>query len=291
MPLMEARNSIAFLIVGFVGAQGCGGGQSGKVAKLQQRVDYLEDKVEAMSDDDGASALVAERLETHEERLDELEARARRVPKRRPSRPRPDPNAVYSVSVAASPIVGPKNAWVTVVKAYEFACPFCERARPTMDTLLKDYKGDVRIAYRHYVVHPQSATIPAYAACAAHKQGKFKKMYNLIWEKGFKEGRDLSKDNMIKLGRKAGLKVAKMKKDMAGDCPEKVRKDQADLAKVGVLGTPAFYINGRFLSGARPVDQFKTIVDEELAKAKASGIAKKDYYEHVVKTGLKTFKP
>ncbi len=285
---MNAPNLVAFLVVALVG---CGGSQKSKVAKLQKRVDYLEDKIEAMSDDDGASVVLAERVEAHEERLGKLETQANRVPRRLPTRPRPDPNAVYSVGVTGRPSVGAKNAWVTVVKASEFACPFCERARPTMDTLLKDYKGDIRIVYRHFVVHPQSATIPAHAACAAHKQGKFKKMYNLIWDRGFKAGRDLSKANMIKLGRQAGLKIPKMKKDMESDCPKIVREDQSALQKVGVLGTPAFYINGRFLSGARPVSQFKVLVDEELAKAKASGIPRKDYYQHIVKTGLKKFTP
>ena len=68
---MNARDLVAFVVVALVG---CGGGQQGKVAKLQKRVDYLEDKVEAMSgdDEDPAAVLLSERVEAHEERLGEL---------------------------------------------------------------------------------------------------------------------------------------------------------------------------------------------------------------------------
>ena len=70
------------------------------------------------------------------------------------------------------------------------------RVGPTLEQLLKDYAGDIKIVYKNYVVHPQTATTPALAACAAHKQGKFVKMEHDIWEKGFKANRNLSADNM-----------------------------------------------------------------------------------------------
>ena len=56
-------------------------------------------------------------------------------------------------------------------------------------------------------------------------------------------------------------------------------------------GVPAFYINGRYLSGARPVASFKTVIDEELKKAKQAikgGIKQKNYYKHLVKKGKKS---
>ena len=206
-------------------------------------------------------------------------------PQARPQPKRPDPKDVFSVNVEGAPADGKKDAKVTIVKAFEFACPYCERARPTMDTLMKDYGDDVRVVYKHYVVHPQSATIPAEAACAAHKQGKFKAMYDGIWEKGFKAGRNLSKDNMEKIAKGIGLNMKTFENDMKA-CAATVKKDQAELSKVGVTGTPAFYINGRFLSGARPVNQFKAIVDQELKKANdriSKGEAtKKDYYAKFV---------
>lgn len=111
------------------------------------------------------------------------------------------------------------------------------------------------------------ATIPAQAACAADKQGKFEPMYNLIWEKGYAAGRNLSQENMETLAGELGLNMNKFKEDMKGECTKVVRTDQQQLAQLGVGGTPAFFINGRFMSGARDISMFKALIDEELKKA------------------------
>src|SRR5690606_13546128 len=142
---------------------------------------------------------------------------------------------------------------VTIVKGFEFACPFCLRVKPTLEQIQKEYGDQVRIVYKDYVVHPQSATIPALAACAAHKQGKYKEMYEGIWEKGFNANRNLSAENMEAIAKSIGLNMSKFKADMDGEeCKKEVQVDQAQLAAVGTRGTPSFYINGRHLSGAQP---------------------------------------
>ncbi len=141
------------------------------------------------------------------------------------------------------------------------------------------------------MVHPQVATIPAQAACAAHFQGKFAEMEALLWEKAYKAGRNFSQENIDKLAGELGLDMTKFHADMKGQCTQVVRKDQAELARVGASGTPAFFINGRFLSGARPIQMFKQLVDEELKKANEAiqkGTPLEKYYEEaVVKKGLK----
>ncbi len=161
----------------------------------------------------------------------------------------------------------------------------------TVDQLLKDYGKDLRVVYKHYVVHPGSAINPALAACAAHRQGKFVEMEHLLWEKGYKAGRNYAQDNLDKMAKEIGLDMGRFKADMEGPCKQQIQKDQREMAQVGVRGTPAFYINGRFLSGARPIDQFKKLIDEELKKANeriAKGTKAKDYYtEWVVKKGEK----
>jgi predicted DsbA family dithiol-disulfide isomerase len=141
-------------------------------------------------------------------------------------------------------------------------------------------------------VHPQVATTPALAACAAHRQGKFDKMEKLIWEKGFNANRNLSADNMEAIAKEVGLDMNKFKADMNGDdCKKTVQKDQAQLAAVGARGTPAFFINGRFLSGAQPIDRFKAVIDEEIKKADErlkKGAKVESYYdEFVLKAGEK----
>lgn len=209
----------------------------------------------------------------------------------RPQRPRPKPDVTYSIPVDKAPIRGAKNALVTVVWGSEFACPYCEQSRPVVDQILEEYPKDVRIAYKNYVVHPPIATTPALAACAAHKQGKYEAMEPLIWDKGFKDGRNLSAENMEKLAGEIGLNMDKFKSDMNGeDCKQHIREDQSQLGAVGVSGTPAFYINGRWLQQRSP-EGFKALIDEELKKAKervAQGTKPERYYdEWVVAKGEK----
>lgn len=205
----------------------------------------------------------------------------------------PDPSAVYSMPIEGDPFKGERNAPVTVVKAFEFACGFCFKATSTMTQLLKDYKGKIKIAYKYFIVHDE-ALAAGLAACAANKQGKFAAFEPLVWEKGFK-AQDISANKMIELAKELKLDVKKFDADIKSkDCIDWVRKGQNMLANLGTSGTPAFYINGRFLSGAQPIENFKTLIDEEMAKANkliAAGTSLESFYQkHVVEKGLKELK-
>jgi protein-disulfide isomerase len=223
---------------------------------------------------------------------------------RRPSTP--DPAKVYSVAIDGDPVRGKKTAKVTIVKGFEFACPYCVKSRETTDQLEKDYGDDVRIVYKHYVVHPTKATEPALAACAAQQQGKFWEMEQAIVEHAWdlstsgsprlKDPKYLEKREMLLLAKNLDLDETQFEKDMASQkCKDDVANDQAALTAVGTRGTPSFYINGRYLSGAQPIDVFKKLIDEELAKAesaiKAGTKAEKYYQKAVVDGGLKKLDP
>ena len=143
------------------------------------------------------------------------------------------------------------------------------RVRSTLDELKKAYGDDVRIVFKHYVVHPQVATTPALATCAAMKQGKFHEYEDLLWSKSWEGGRlgDLSEATMMKYAEELKLNADKFKADMAGDeCKQVIDKDQKALAQVGVRGTPAFFINGRFINGAVPMEAFTKVIDDELGR-------------------------
>jgi len=269
-------------------ATACGGAGRGE-QDLKGRVALLEERVRSLTSDTDKQTAVEERLDEQEERLEIVEQRVAPPSPSRGFPGRPNGAEVYAVSVEGDPFEGPKHAWVTVVKAYEFACPFCERTRHTMDAIRSRYGGDVRVVYKNYIVHPETATAPALAVCAAHKQGKFKKMYDLVWDRGFKNGRRLDPEHMLHLARRAGVsKLSRFKSDRDGACAARVQRDQALFAQLGVTGTPSFFINGRFLSGARPLEQFAAVIDEELKKAKTAGIPVADYYAHILKSGRKT---
>jgi len=82
----------------------------------------------------------------------------------RPQRVEPDRQKTYSMPIEGDPVDGPADAKVTLVKAYDYACPYCEKVRDTMDELRKKYGNDLRIVFKQFVVHPQVATASALAA-------------------------------------------------------------------------------------------------------------------------------
>ena len=116
-------------------------------------------------------------------------------------------------------------------------------------------------------------------------------MYHLLFEKGYNAGRNFSPENIDTLAGEAGLKMDKFKADMKGDCQQVLQKDMRDLTAVGVGSTPTFFVNGRYLVGAMPMDNFVALIDEELAKANAAiqaGTPQASYYQQmVIDKGLK----
>jgi protein-disulfide isomerase len=224
----------------------------------------------------GADAKRLEALEVKmtaiDQRLAKLEGFLAPYVNRQPPEPEaePDPKVTYSVPIAGAPFVGPAVAPVTIVKAFDYACGYCEKSRATTDQLLKDYGKKVRLVYKNFIVHPEVATQAALAACAAAQQNKFSELEELIWEKGFK-AQDLSAEHLEALAKEAKLDMGRFDAAVKGqDCAERVATDQAELGRLGVNGTPAWFINGRALSGALPVEAFKKVIDEELAKAQAA---------------------
>jgi protein-disulfide isomerase len=239
---------------------------------------------------------LADRLDRIEKRLTAIDrkldssGRPAAAAGRPPERPRPNPELTYSIPVDRAPSRGSADALVTIVAGYEFACPYCEQARPLIDQLLETYGNQVRVAYKTFLVHPQRATIPALAGCAAERQGKFHAMEALIWDKGFKAGGNLAADHMEKLAVEAGLNLERFKADMEGAACKQIEADHVELGRVGVSGTPAFFVNGRWVA-RRSMDEFKRLIDQELELARervAAGTKPADYYrEWVVEKGRK----
>jgi protein-disulfide isomerase len=128
---------------------------------------------------------------------------------------------------------------------------------------MKTYGDKIRLVFRDYPLPFHNHARPAAeAANCANAQGKF-------WEyhaKLFQNQNQLGPEKLASYADEVGLDKAKF-----ADCVSKkpyaaaIDKDMADGAKVGVNGTPAFFINGRMLSGAQPFDKFKEIIDDELA--------------------------
>jgi protein-disulfide isomerase len=212
------------------------------------------------------------------------------APRTPPKRPQPDPAATYAVPLDDSPSEGPAHAKVTIVMGMEFACPFCRRAWDTLAEVRKQYGDDVRIVYKSFVVHAQPGTQTALAACAAHKHGKWRAMAEALWAKAF-DARDFDEANLLAIGRSVGLDPAILKADMHGAaCAAELLRDMTELTRLGQNGTPTFWINGRIVVGAQPLDRFTALVDEEKKKADAAiarGVKLDDYYDSLLASGLR----
>ena len=217
-------------------------------------------------------------------------------------REEPAPDAVFAVDIAqnlkAGQIEGPANAPVTIVEAFDFACPYCRQVSDTLEALVKDYPGKVRVVYKNMVVHPQVATTAHLASCAAAKQGKYPQFKNALWTKGFDayaSARDPSKlgeDNVIAIAKDVGLDTDKLKTDMkSDDCKNFLENDRKELDKFHVNSTPTLFVNGTHVGGALPEQQFKAMIDEKLKAVEASGVPAAEYYDkEVMGKGEKQFR-
>ncbi len=166
------------------------------------------------------------------------------------------------VDLNNAPTEGPENAPITIVEFSDFQCPFCSRVVPTMKQLQKDYPGKIRFAFRQNPLpFHKDATSAAKASLAAHDQGKFWGMHDLLFE----NQKDLSDENIRKLAKQIGLNMAQFEKAWKSDQFNAQIATDMNFAKSNqATGTPAFFINGVLLSGAQPLQSFKTVIDKLL---------------------------
>jgi protein-disulfide isomerase len=163
---------------------------------------------------------------------------------------------------ATGPSKGPQNAPVTIVEFSDYECPYCVRAEETVKEVLATYPGKVRLVYRDYPL-PMHAKAPkaAEAAHCAADQGKYWEMHDKLLANAQK----LDVSDLKAHAREVGLDGGKF--DQCLDSSEKAKVVEGHKKageEAGVSGTPAFFINGRPLSGAQPLDAFKKVIDEEL---------------------------
>ncbi|MGN6110425.1 MAG: DsbA family protein [Kofleriaceae bacterium] len=216
----------------------------------------------------------------------------------------PAPDAVFAVPIAedvkAGLVEGPATAPVTIVKAFDFACPYCMRSSPIVGELVKEYAGKLRVVYKNLVIHPDTAMPGHLASCAAAKQGKYVAFKNAFWDKAFgpymqSSGRDrasMEAANLVAIARELGLDSARFKADMDGAaCKALIDGDMAELAKFKVSGTPAFFVNGKLIVGGMSKEELRAIVDAQLAVVQASGVPAAQYYDReVLGKGEKAFR-
>ncbi len=193
----------------------------------------------------------------------------------------------FQVEVGDAPARGPVDAPVTIVAFYDFECPYCEKGHRTLQEIERLYEGKVRVAYKAFPLDFHSQALrTALMVRSAHAQGKFWELHDYLFDQG---KIDLTRQSSY--ARAVGLDPGVLARDLETlRFASSVVGDMRQGHRLGVRGTPAYFINGRPVSGARPVRELAAIIDEELALAerwRAEGVAGADLYAHAIADGYK----
>jgi protein-disulfide isomerase len=171
------------------------------------------------------------------------------------------------IEVAADgPSTGPAGAPITIIEFSDYQCPFCKRAEGPLKQVLAKYPEQVRLVYRHFPLDGHKDARPAAEASAcADEQGKFWEYHQLVFE----AAPTLDAKKLRQIAEQTKLDLKAFDGCLAdGRQKAKVQNDLEAGRLAGVTGTPAFFVNGIPLSGARPAEEFSKVIDSELAKAK-----------------------
>ncbi len=172
----------------------------------------------------------------------------------------------YTVPVSADdPVRGHAAAPITIVEFSDYQCPFCARVNPSLAKVRETYGDKVRIVFKDFPLpnHPQAPKAAEAAHCAG-EQNKYWEMHDAM----FANQRALEVPALKQAARAIGVEGASFDQCLdSGKHAATVRSGSALGEKMGVNSTPTLYINGRPLIGAMPFENFKAIIDEELARA------------------------
>ena len=177
---------------------------------------------------------------------------------------KPPPVLRVAVSVEGAPSKGSAKAPVTIVEFSDFHCPFCRRVIPTLAQLESKYGEKIKLVFRDFPIeslHPGASKAHEAARCA-NEQGKFWAYHDKLFAGPAKSSPEIFKG----FAKDVGLEVTGFETCFdSGKYQAAVKKDIEEGKRVGVTGTPAFFVNGRLLSGAQSFETFARLIDDELA--------------------------
>ena len=177
------------------------------------------------------------------------------------------PVARVEPGVAGAPVRGPAAAPVTIVEFSDFQCPYCKQVVPTLAQVLSRYGEKVKLVFRDFPIdslHPQARKAAEAARCA-HDQGKFWEFHDAL----FAGAPNASAEQLKTYAQQVGLDVPSFERCLGSRThTAAVQKDVEEGTRLGVTGTPAFFVNGELLSGAQPLESFVRVIERELAAAR-----------------------
>ena len=162
-----------------------------------------------------------------------------------------------------SPRYGNADAAIEIIEFSDFQCPYCTRGAATIDQVKEKYGDQVTVVFRHFPLDfHDNAHRAAQASECAQEQGKFWEFHDAL----FANQSALAEPDLIRYATDTGNDMTKFNECLAsGRHVETVDQDMKEGTTAGMTGTPGFFINGRFLNGAQPLEAFVEIIDAELA--------------------------
>ncbi|HEY2940936.1 MAG TPA: thioredoxin domain-containing protein [Vicinamibacteria bacterium] len=167
------------------------------------------------------------------------------------------------VDPTGGPARGPESAPITIIEYADYQCPYCTRANAALKQVEEHYAGKVRIVFRDFPltqIHANAAKAAEAGACA-NEQGKFWPMHDRLFANQTK----LAVPDLKQHASELGLDAAAFETCLdSGKHAADVKKSLEEGQRLGLSGTPSFFINGRLLVGAQPYEGFAQVIDEEL---------------------------
>ena len=168
---------------------------------------------------------------------------------------------VERVDVGRAPIRGAVSAPVTVVAFFDYECPYCARGERMLGELERRYPS-VRVAFKQRPLpFHEHAALAARAALAADEQGRFAEYHARI----FASQSALDRASLERYATELGLDLGRFREAL--DSPRvaaRIDDDRTQADELGVAGTPTFFVNGRRVVGAQPLDQLTPLVEASL---------------------------
>jgi protein-disulfide isomerase len=169
------------------------------------------------------------------------------------------------IAAKGAPGFGPEDAKVTIVEFSDFECPFCTRAAEVVHQVRARYGDKVRFVFRQFPLPSHSkAHLAAQAALAAHEQGKFWELHDLL----FANQRELSRESLVNYAKQAKLNVAAFDRALDAQTYKAAVDRDASLGEsVSVNATPTMFINGKRVPNPTAFEPVAKLIDAALGGA------------------------
>jgi len=166
------------------------------------------------------------------------------------------------VALYDAPVRGQSNAPVLLIEFADYQCPYCQAVEPTLQGLQRQYGNKLKFSYKSFPLpnHPYAEKAAEAARCAG-LQGKYWQYHDALYK-----SRKLEVPDLKEQAKSLGLNSKKFNQCLdSGAQAAAVAKDLAEGEELGITGTPAFFVNGHFVSGAVGPDVLRHLIDQELS--------------------------